>query len=153
SLPARELDADERCASRCELGTVWGLDRGPLVGLLADPGGHDLAGCLGVNEEILRRAARDAHCSLPPRTWRAVDAACLPATLLHEADLDVATIGPSWGADPDREPLPGVHVVVELARATLDLARPIKDLIQHAYAGRPLALVVQVIGDADASCG
>lgn len=150
SLPARDLDADERYASRCELGTVWALDRGPLVGLLADPGGHDLVGCLGVNEEILRRAARDAHCSLPPRTWRTVDAAHLPATLSSEVDLDAATIGPSWVADPDREHLPGVHVVVELARAMRDLARPIKDLIQRVYAGLPLALVVQIIGDADA---
>jgi hypothetical protein len=113
-----------------ELGTVWGLERGAFVGLLADAGGHDVVACLQSSEAALGRVRARSALSLPSRSWIGIEVTPSSPLLPRAGDPAPAVVLTA------RVHTTGSAHALERACATL----------LSAHRGRALALVVHVIG-------
>ncbi len=89
STPARLPNASSYSTLPVDVGTTWGLERGPFVGILE--GGHGLQPrqALVRAEDAIRVAQARARKSpsLPSRRWFEVDAASLPLGPADETEL------------------------------------------------------------------
>lgn len=118
-----------------ELGTVWGLERGAFVGLLADAGGHDVVACLQASEAALGRARARSALSLPSRSW---------------IGLEVTPSSPQLPRSADPAPAVVLTAGAHAAGAADAIERACATWLS-AHRGRALALVVHVIGPTGAA--